>query len=119
MQLRGRNAVVTGASSGIGRAVAIELARRGANVVLAARRAERLEETAAACRAHGVTATPVVTDVTRREDCLRLIEAAGTVDVLVNNAGFAVFDAVDQARPEELREMMDTNYFGTIHCTQA
>jgi short-subunit dehydrogenase len=118
MELKGRTVVITGASSGIGREVALEMARRGANVVLAARRIERLESVAAECRARGVTATVVATDVTKREECERLIAAAGDVDVLVNNAGFAVFDAIADARPDELRAMMDTNYFGTVHCTQ-
>jgi short-subunit dehydrogenase len=117
--LRGKTAIVTGASSGIGRAVAIELARRGANVVLAARRLERLEETAAQCRAFGVRASAVVTDVTREEDCRRLIDAAGDFDVLVNNAGFAVLDRVAEANPADAREMMETNFFGMLHCTQA
>jgi uncharacterized protein len=119
MNLKGKTVVVTGASSGIGRAVALELARRGANVVLGARRADRLETVAAECRALGVTASAVAADVTRPEDCRRLIAEAGRVDVLVNNAGFAVFDSIAAARPEELRSMMDTNYFGTVNCTQA
>lgn len=114
-----KTAIVTGASSGIGRAVALELARRGVNVVLAARRSELLEETAAACRALGVTATAVTTDVTSRADCLRLAEAAGTVDILVNNAGFATFDTIADADPADLQRMMETNYFGMLHCTQA
>lgn len=119
MELRGKNIVITGASSGIGRATALEMARRGANVVLAARRADRLEEVAAACRALGAKATSVATDVTKRDDCRRLIEAAGTVDVLINNAGFAVFDPIASADASVLHEMMDTNYFGAVHCTQA
>ena len=119
MNLKGKTAVVTGASSGIGRFVAIELARRGANVVLGARRADRLEAVAAECRALGVTATPVEADVTRPEDCRRLIAAVPRVDVLVNNAGFAVFDAIAEAQAEELHSMMETNYFGTVNCTQA
>lgn len=117
MSLRGKKVVITGASSGIGRATAIEMARRGANVVLGARRGELLEQTAEACRALGVHATAVVADVTKPEDCARLL--AGDVDVLVNNAGFAIFDSIAEARPAELREMMDTNYFGALHCTQA
>ena len=119
MDLRGKKVVITGASSGIGRAVALEMARRGANVVLGARRAERLDEVAQQCRALGVTAVGVQTDVTMVEDCQRLMAAAGEVDVLVNNAGFAVFDSIVEANVDELREMMDTNYFGAVHCTQA
>lgn len=119
MDLRGKTTVVTGASSGIGRATALELARRGANVVLGARRLEQLERTAADCRALGVRATAVATDVTQAGDCRRLVEAAGDVDVLVNNAGFATFAAIADASAEELRAMMDTNYFGVVHCTQA
>lgn len=119
MRLTGKTVVVTGASSGIGRSTALEMARRGAHVVLAARRAEPLEQVAAACRALGVRATAVATDVTKPEQCARLIAAAGEVDVLVNNAGFAVFDAVAEANVEDLQSMMETNYFGMVHCTQA
>ena len=119
MRLTGKNVVITGASSGIGRATAVEMARRGASVVLAARRTERLEEVAAQCRALGVSATVVATDVTKPDDCRRLIEAAGQVDVLVNNAGFAILGPFADARLEDLRGMMDTNYFGAVNCTQA
>ena len=119
MNLRGKTVVITGASSGIGRATALEMARRGAHLVLGARRLEQLERTAAGCRALGVDATVVATDVTDREQCRKLIAAAPRVDVLVNNAGFATFDAIEEAKPEELRAMMDTNYFGAVHCAQA
>jgi short-subunit dehydrogenase len=119
MTLKGRTAVVTGASSGIGRAVALELARRGANLVLGARRLELLEPVAAQCSAMGVSARAVVTDVTRREDCIRLIQSAPAVDVLINNAGFAIFDAVADADVNVFTEMMQTNFFGAVHCTQA
>jgi short-subunit dehydrogenase len=117
--MKGKTAVVTGASSGIGKAAAIELARRGANVVLAARRGELLERVAADCSALGVNASVVITDVTKPDDCRRLIETAGHVDVLVNNAGFAIFDSLADAKDDDLRSMMETNYFGMIHCTRA
>jgi hypothetical protein len=119
MSLHGKTAVITGASSGIGKAAALEMARRGANVVLGARRIDLLESVAAQCRALGVTATAIATDVTKREECARLIAGAERVDVLVNNAGFAIFDAIENAKPEDLHAMMETNYFGTVNCTQA
>jgi short-subunit dehydrogenase len=114
-----KTVVITGASSGIGRAAALEFARRGADVVIAARRADQLESVAAECRALGARCSIVLTDVTKREDCLRLIESAPQVDVLVNNAGFAVFDAIESAKPDELESMMQTNFFGTVWCSQA
>jgi uncharacterized protein len=119
MNLKGKTVVITGASSGIGRATALEMARRGAHVVLAGRRLELLQNVAAECIKRGVTAKEVVTDVTSPEQCRELIAAAGDVDVLVNNAGFAVLDSIEDARLDDLREMMDTNYFGTVHCTKA
>jgi short-subunit dehydrogenase len=100
MTLNGKVVVVTGASSGIGRAVAIEMARRGATLFLAARRPSELESVAELCRERGASAT-------------------GRVDVLINNAGYAIFDSIAGARPDELEDMMATNYFGTVWCTQA
>lgn len=119
MEIKGKTVVITGASSGIGRAAAIEFARRGANVVLAARRTNLLDEVANDCRRFGVIATVAPTDVTQREQCASLIAAAGRVDILVNNAGFAIFDPIETAKPEDFVSMMDTNYFGTVHCTQS
>ena len=118
-----RVVVITGASSGIGRAAAREFARGGCDLVLAARRLEPLESVAAECRAAGVRALAVPADVSINDDCHRLIEAAerelGPVDVLVNNAGFAIFDSIEDATPPALQSMMQTNYFGTVWCSQA
>src|SRR3977135_1383529 len=118
-KLKQKTVVITGASSGIGREAALEFARRGANLVLAARRGELLEDVASECRALGADCKTVITDVTQRADCEHLIDAAGTVDVLVNNAGFAIFDPIESARPDDLTAMMQTNYFGAVWCAQA
>lgn len=123
MDPSGRHILVTGASSGIGRATALALARRGARLSIAARRAAELAKTAEACRAAGAVCEALVADVSRREDCLRLAADVaarlGPVDVLVNNAGFAIFDPLATANPEDLERMMATNYFGAIWCIQA
>src|SRR5256712_10579814 len=119
MSLRGKKVVITGASSGIGRAAALEFARRGSNLVIAARRGELLDEVARLCRERGVECSAIVADVANREDCQRLIDAAGRVDILVNNAGFAIFGGIEDAKPDDLEQMMRTNYFGTVWCTQA
>ncbi|HEX9164148.1 MAG TPA: SDR family oxidoreductase [Thermoanaerobaculia bacterium] len=119
MEIKQKMVIITGASSGIGRATALEFARRGANVVLAARRAAELENVAVQCRSLGVDARVIPADVTKREDCFALIARAGEVDVLVNNAGFGIFDPIETAKPEDAEQMMATNYFGALHCTQA
>lgn len=123
MNLNGAVAVVTGASSGIGRAAALELARRGASLALAARRVPGLDSVAAECRGLGARCEIVKIDVSDRDSCHALIESAtrllGQVDVLVNNAGFGTFDRWADARPEDLQAMLATNYLGAVWCTQA
>jgi hypothetical protein len=118
-KLQGKTVVITGASSGIGRAAALEFARRGANVVLAARRREKLDAVAAECRALGVQATPVATDVSVRDDCERMIASVPRIDVLVSNAGYGIYDPIEIAKTSDLESMMQTNYFGAVYCTQA
>ncbi len=119
LNLKDKQVVITGASSGIGKAAALEFAMRGANLVLAARRRELLEGVAGQCRQAGVQCTTFVADVSDREQCRRLMEAAGHVDILVNNAGFGIFDTIAEAKPDDLQQMMQTNYFGAVWCTQA
>ena len=111
-----RRAVVTGASSGIGAATARALAREGYDVVLAARRTDRIEDLA---RELGGTA--VTCDVTSPESVAALAEAAcDTVHVLVNNAGGAFgATSVEDADPAQWRQMYDVNVLGTLHVTQA
>ena len=111
--LEGRVAIVTGSGTGIGRATAQVLAEHGADVVLAARRAELLEQTAARIRDVGRRALVVPTDVTDPEGCERLvgatIEEYGHVDVLVNNAGGGINKAPEQWTVAEWHQVIDLN----------
>ena len=114
--------IVTGASHGIGAHVATQLAAQGAKLVLAARRAIELEQTAAACRAAGAEALVVPTDVTSETECARLIVAAiekfGRIDMLVNNAGLGMWSRVDAVHDLTIFErVMQVNYFGAVYCT--
>src|ERR1700682_5580795 len=97
--LRGASAIVTGASRGIGPYIAKTLAAQGVNVVLAARSADKLEDTRRAREALGVRAIAVATDVTSMDDLRRLVAAAerefGAVDILVNNAGIETTGALE------------------------
>jgi NAD(P)-dependent dehydrogenase (short-subunit alcohol dehydrogenase family) len=124
-ELEGRAAVVTGGSRGIGLAIALALARAGADVALAARGAEQLEgargrvEAEGARRAIGVPCD--VTDADAVESLMsRTLEAFGTVDILVNNAGGAPFTAtVDQIRPDGFDKYFRANFTGALLCTRA
>jgi len=113
--LRNSRAVVTGASSGIGRAIARELARAGARLVLVARRRERLDELAAEITAAGGQAEPVVGDITERAVRQRALETAqsawGGLDILVNNAGIGAVGLFEEANPERIRRIMEVNFF--------
>ncbi len=122
-RLDGKVAVVTGASTGLGVAFALALAEAGADVVLAARRAELLEDTSDQVAQLGRQALPVPTDVADPEACTAVVEATierfGRVDVLVNNAGTA--DAVPALveSPEEFRRVIDVNLNGAFWMAQA
>ncbi|HEX6986819.1 MAG TPA: SDR family NAD(P)-dependent oxidoreductase, partial [Planctomycetaceae bacterium] len=120
---RGKVVVLTGASSGIGRAAALELARRGANLVLAARRDEALDEVAAECERIGVTALAVPTDVSNEEDvrelARRAIERFGGFDVWVNDAGVYLQGRFEKIPPADFRRVFETNFFGVVQLTGA
>ena len=124
MLLAGRVGIVSGIGPGLGRAIALALAREGADVVLAARTAPALEDVAAEVRAAGRRALAVPTDVTRPEQCRQLAEAAhdafGRIDVLVNNAfRSGPYEPVEQASLEDWRKVFDVNLFGTLALCQA
>jgi short-subunit dehydrogenase len=113
--LDGSRALITGGSSGIGRALAMELARHGTRSVVIARRPAGLDELAAAIRAKGGECIPVAGDVTdgavRRQALERVVECWGGLDLLVNNAGIGAFGSFESASPERLRRIMEVNFF--------
>lgn len=118
-----RVVLITGASRGIGRAVALAFAREGALLVLAARSAEGLAEVEGEVRALGSNALSVPTDVTSPEAVLALVDAAvsrfGRIDVLVNNAGIGKVGCVESAAFEDnVRQTMRASLFGMINVTQ-
>ena len=123
MDPRGQVAAITGASSGIGLAIARQLAAAGARVVLGARRADRLDDSAHAIRRGGGSAEPVVMDVTSEEGVARLVSRAqevfGRLDIMVCNAGFGYYGTVEDTPPDVMRRMMDVNFFGTYLAARA
>src|SRR5215204_7718175 len=121
--LKGKVAVVTGASSGIGEATARELASRGAAVVLAARAVEKLEALQREISASGGRVLAVETDVSDRDSVEamveRTVEAFGSLDILVNNAGLGLSGRVAELRTEDLRHVFEVNTVGPLNCIQA
>lgn len=122
MSFLNQTIVLTGASTGIGRSLAIALAHQGANLVLAARNPTALEEVVCACTEAGGKAISVPTDVTRAENCQHLIEAAiaafGKIDILVNNAGISMLSPFDRVTDLSIFEqVMQVNYLGAVYCT--
>ncbi len=117
--LKGTRVVVTGASSGIGRATALALAREGANVILAARREDVLRDVASECQTLGGRAIAVATDVTDAEAVKRLADQAvqtfGGIDVWINNAGTGVFGAYQDADIALHRKTIEVNLLGTMN----
>jgi NADP-dependent 3-hydroxy acid dehydrogenase YdfG len=116
-------ALVTGASSGIGRAAARSLAERGAAVALVARRADRLEQLAGEIADAGGTALPLEADVGDREQAERAVAQAvselGRLDVLVNNAGVMLLGPVGDAKVEEWEQMVQVNLLGLLYTAHA
>jgi NAD(P)-dependent dehydrogenase (short-subunit alcohol dehydrogenase family) len=122
-RLDGRVAIVTGASSGLGVTFAEALAEAGADLVLGARRADRLEETKGKIEALGRRCIAVSTDVSQAADCEALVAAAvenfGDVHVLVNNAGVGSSAPAHKERPEDFTKVLDINLTGAYYMAQA
>jgi NADP-dependent 3-hydroxy acid dehydrogenase YdfG len=121
--LTGQIALVTGAGRGLGRQLALAFARAGADIVVAARTLTQVEDTAAKVEALGRRALPLGADV-RQEDevqamVAQAIKAFGQVDILINNAGMAVYGPFVEQKAADWQAMLDTNLMGTLLCTHA
>jgi short-subunit dehydrogenase len=114
--------IVTGASSGIGEAIAWEFARNGSRVVLAARSEDKLKQITGEINDNGWEAVFFKTDVSNEMDCRNLIEKTvekyGTIDILVNNAGLSMRASFLDVELSVLHRLMDVNFWGTVYCTK-
>lgn len=117
--IAGKVVVITGASSGLGEATARQLSSLGAHLVLGARRQDRLEALAADIRGAGGKAEIVVTDVTRKQDVVALVQAAltnfGRLDVMINNAGLMAVAPLAELKVDEWDSMLDINVKGVLY----
>jgi short-subunit dehydrogenase len=122
-RIAGLRILITGASQGIGRALAEAAASQGARVLAGARSDELLRELADKVRSRGATLETVHADVTSPEDRRRMVEAAvrsfGGLDVLVNNAGIGATGHFAEVTPDRLRQIMEVNFFGLVETTRA
>ncbi|RYZ95581.1 MAG: SDR family oxidoreductase [Sphingobacteriaceae bacterium] len=123
MKLKDKTIIITGASSGIGRAMAIEFAQRGANLVLAARQYVTLCELAELLEKQcHIKAIAVACDVAKEDDCKYVIKQAvltfGKIDVLINNAGISMRALFKDVELDVVKTMMDVNFWGTVYCTK-
>jgi short-subunit dehydrogenase len=122
-RIRGARVLITGASQGIGRELAMEAASRGARVLAVARSAKQLQELEASVRARGGLVEIVIADVTQPDDRRRIVEAAvahyNGLDILVNNAGIGATGHFVECGPDRLRKIMEVNFFGLTETTRA
>ncbi len=119
---KGKVVIVTGASSGIGEAIAREFAMNGSKVVLAARSGDRLSKINQELRADNCDSIYIPTDVSLQNECKNLIEKTvekyGTIDILINNAGVSMRALFPDVDLRVLHRLMDVNFWGTVYCTK-
>ncbi len=122
-KFKGKTIVITGASSGLGKAIALTLAEEGANLILSSRRETILQEVASECEAHGGTAVAVKADVTKFKDMQNLVEKAldqfGSIDVWINNAGVLAAGEFTDTPLEVHEQVIKVNLLGPLHGTYA
>jgi hypothetical protein len=120
MNFKDKVVLITGASSGIGLASAIQFAKKGASIILVARRKEKLDQVAKDLKKFNVSTLVCECDVSDKSQVKKMsktvLEKYESVDVLVNNAGFAIYGSVSKLTTEEIESQMATNYFGMVYC---
>ncbi len=122
MKLSGHSAIITGSARGIGKAIAVALAKEGCNVVVNSRTKKEVDATAKEIERLGVTALPIVADISKENDVEKLINATikkfGRIDILVNNAGVAVYKDFSKMDMDEINLTLNINLKGLILCTK-
>lgn len=120
--MQDKTVVITGASSGIGKACAYVFSQMGARVVLAARNEEKLQQVVQDLEAQQRQVLAVKTDVAEESDCRRLIDKTiehfGRIDVLINNAGISMRGLFKDTDTDVIQQLMDVNFWGTVYCTR-
>jgi 3-oxoacyl-[acyl-carrier protein] reductase len=120
--IAGKVALVTGASRGIGRSIAVMLAQEGCNVALLARNEKALEESAALCKNRGVKTLSIRQDLTETSELPTTIQKVaselGGIDILINNAGIATMQSVVNANPNEWKNLLDVNLYAVMEMTR-
>lgn len=120
--MKNKVVIITGASSGIGKALAVELAAAGAKVVIAARNTDKLNELKNNLQNRNFEVYAVQADVSKEEDCKRLIDETigkyGTLDILINNAGVSMRALFEDVDLNVIRQLIDINFWGTVYCTK-
>ena len=123
MNFKNKVVVITGASSGIGEAAALKFSKKGAKIVLVARRKDKLLEVENKIKEFSQSTLVCQCDVSNKEEVNLMnkivLDKFGRIDILVNNAGFVIYGKVNELTSEEIVSQMETNYFGMIYCTKA
>ena len=122
MNYKNKTVLITGASSGIGKQTAIEFAKLGSSIILVARRKNKLEEVENELKQFNVKTLVCVCDVSKKyqvEEMSKIVlKKFHSVDILINNAGFAIYGSVRDLSISDIESQMETNYFGMVYCTK-
>ncbi len=120
--MKNKVVIISGASSGIGKALAEEYSKRGFKVVMAARNIDKLEEIASILKQNNSNILTVKTDVSKENQCKQLVEKTietfGQIDILINNAGISMRALFEELDLKVIKDLMDVNFWGTVYCTK-